>query len=116
MGAVSKPRAGARSEGLAVLAPDAITFEDRRGAVQGVEPGDRDWVQHYNAMAYRLLDGDLLMRKCLDDAQRALSVLLDAAEVDERLVGVAGHSYGGYTALYHATVSTMQVRVVSGAL
>jgi hypothetical protein len=24
--------------GLAVLAPDAITFEDRRGAVQGVEP------------------------------------------------------------------------------
>ena len=39
-------------------------------------------------MSYRLLDGDLLMRKCLDDAQRALSVLLQAAGIDERLVGV----------------------------
>lgn len=80
--------------GLAVLAPDAITFEDRRGAVQGVEPDHYDWLQHYSAMSYRLLDGDVLMRKCLDDAQRALSVLLQATEIDERLVGVAGHSYG----------------------
>lgn len=102
--------------GLAVLAPDAITFEDRRGAVRGVEPGDRDWVQHYNAMAYRLLDGDLLMRKCLDDAQRAMSVLLHGAEVDERFVGVAGHSYGGYMALYHAAVDARcMFACVSGA-
>ena len=90
--------------GLAVLAPDSISFEDRRAAVRGVEPDYYDWLQHYNAMSYRLLDGDLLMRKCLDDAQRALSVLLEATGIDERLVGVAGHSYGGYTALYHAAV------------
>lgn len=90
--------------GIAVLAPDAITFEDRRGAVRGVEPDHFDWLQHYSAMSYRLLDGDLLMRKCLDDAQRALSVLLEATGLDERQVGVAGHSYGGYTALYHAAV------------
>lgn len=103
--------------GLAVLAPDAITFEDRRGPVRGVEPGERDWVQHYNAMTYRLLDGDLLMRKCLDDAQRALSVLLQTAVVDERLVGVAGHSYGGYTALYHAAVDARcRFACVSGAV
>jgi len=103
--------------GLAVLAPDAITFEDRRGAVKGVEPGERDWVLHYNAMAYRLLDGDLLMRKCLDDAQRALSVLLAAAEVDEQRVGVAGHSYGGYTALYHAAVDARcRFACISGAV
>lgn len=70
--------------GLAVLAPDSITFEDRRGAVRGVEPDFYDWLQHYNALSYRLLDGDLLMRKCLDDAQRALSVLLQACDVDER--------------------------------
>ena len=57
--------------GLAVLAPDAITFEDRRGTVQGTEPDMYDWLQHYNAMSHRLLEGDLLMRKCLDDAQRA---------------------------------------------
>lgn len=103
--------------GLAVLAPDAITFEDRRGAVRGVEPDHYDWLQHYNAMSYRLLDGDLLMRKCLDDAQRALSVLLSAAEIDPRLVGVAGHSYGGYTALYHAALDARcRFVCVSGAV
>lgn len=103
--------------GVAVLAPDAITFEDRRGAVQGVEPDFYDWLQHYSAMSYRLLDGDLLMRKCLDDAQRALSVLLQASSVDERLVGVAGHSYGGYTALYHAAIDARcRFACVSGAV
>ena len=103
--------------GVAVLAPDAIAFEDRRGAVQGVEPEFHDWLRHYNSMAYRLLDGDLLMRKCLDDAQRALSVLIDAAGVDERHVGVAGHSYGGYTSLYHAAVDARcMFACISGAV
>jgi dienelactone hydrolase len=103
--------------GVAVLAPDSITFEDRRGAVRGVEPDHYDWLQHYNAMSYRLLDGDLLMRKCLDDAQRALSVLLQATGIDERLVGVAGHSYGGTTALYHAAVDVRcRFACVSGAV
>ncbi len=105
--------------GLAVLAPDAITFEDRRGAVRGVEPDHYDWLQHYNAMSYRLLDGDVLMRKCLDDAQRALSVLLQATGMDEQLVGVgvAGHSYGGYTALYHAAVDPRcSFACISGAV
>jgi len=103
--------------GLAVLAPDAITFEDRRGAVEGVEPDYYDWLQHYNAMSYRLLDGDVLMRKCLDDAQRALSALLQATGLDERLVGVAGHSYGGYTALYHAAVDPRcRFACISGAV
>jgi dienelactone hydrolase len=103
--------------GLAVLAPDSITFEDRRGAVQGTEPDYYDWLQHYNAMSYRMLDGDVLMRKCLDDAQRALSVLLQATGLDERLVGVAGHSYGGYTALYHAAVdSRCRFACISGAV
>jgi dienelactone hydrolase len=103
--------------GLAVLAPDSISFEDRRSAVRGVEPDYYDWLQHYNAMSYRLLDGDLLMRKCLDDAQRALSVLLQATGIDERLVGVAGHSYGGYTALYHAAVDARcRWACISGAV
>lgn len=103
--------------GLAVLAPDSITFEDRRGAVRGVEPDHYDWLQHYSAMSYRLLDGDLLMRKCLDDAQRALSVLIQAAEIDERRVGVAGHSYGGYTALYHAALDARcRFACISGAV
>ncbi|WP_394001066.1 alpha/beta hydrolase family protein [Luteimonas sp. WGS1318] len=103
--------------GLAVLAPDALTFEDRRGQVHGVEPHDYDWLQHYSAMSYRLLDGDTLMRKGLDDAQRALSVLIDAAELDARRVGIAGHSYGGYTALYHAAVDPRcRFACISGAV
>jgi dienelactone hydrolase len=103
--------------GLVVLAPDAISFEDRRGAVRGVEPDDYDWLQHYSAMSYRLLDGDLLMRKCLDDAQRALSVLLGVAGIDARRVGVAGHSYGGYTALYHAALDARcRFACISGAV
>ncbi len=103
--------------GLAVLAPDSITFEDRRGLGKGTEPDYYDWLQHYNAMSYRMLDGDLLMRKCLDDAQRALSVLLQAAEMDECNVGVAGHSYGGYTALYHAAIDVRcRFACISGAV
>ena len=103
--------------GLAVLAPDAITFEDRRAAVQGTEPDRYDWLQHYNAMSHRLLQGDLLMRKCLDDAQRAISVLLQATGIDDARVGVAGHSYGGTTALYHAAVDARcRFACISGAV
>jgi dienelactone hydrolase len=92
------------ARGIAVLAPDAVAFEDRRAQAAGVEPADDDWLQHYNAMAYRLVDGDILMRKCLDDAQRALSVLLDLPMTRDSEVGVIGHSYGGTTAFYHAAL------------
>lgn len=103
--------------GLTVLAPDALSFEDRRGAVQGVQPDTYDWLQHYNALCYRLLQGDSLMRKGLDDAQRALSVLLHLAEVDESTIGIAGHSYGGYTALYQAALdSRCRFACISGAV
>jgi dienelactone hydrolase len=103
--------------GLVVLAPDAVSFEDRRDGVRGVEPDNFDWRQHYSAMSYRLLDGDTLMRKGLDDAQRAVSVLLSAAGVDERRVGIAGHSYGGYTSLYHAAVDERcRFACISGAV
>jgi dienelactone hydrolase len=103
--------------GLIVLAPDALTFEDRRAAVQGVQPDHYDWLQHYNALCYRLLHGDSLMRKGLDDAQRALSALLQLADVDESTVGIVGHSYGGYTALYHAALDNRcRFACISGAV
>lgn len=105
------------SRGVAVLAPDAITFEDRRTRASGTEPDEGDWLQHYNAMAYRLVEGDVLMRKCLDDAQRAMSVLLCQPRVDGSRVGVFGHSYGGTTALYHGVVDERSAFVgVSGSL
>ena len=103
--------------GVAVLAPDALTFEGRRAAASGVEPTDGDWLQHYNAMAYRLLEGDCLMRKVLDDAQRALSVLRRATGLDDGAIGVAGHSYGGLVALYHAALDARcAFACISGAL
>jgi len=103
--------------GIIVLAPDALTFEDRRTHTDGTEPTEGDWLQHFNAMAYRLIDGDVLMRECLDDAQRAMSVLLEQENVVPELAGVVGHSYGGTTALYHAVVDDRcRFSAVSGAL
>ena len=85
--------------------------------MHGVEPDYFDGIRHGNALAFRLLQGDTLMRKCLDDAQRAVSVLLDATGVDPQAVGIAGHSYGGYTALYHAVVDARcRVACISGAV
>jgi dienelactone hydrolase len=90
--------------GLMVLAPDAQTFEDRRAQTRGVEPHDKDWLQHYNGMTYRLLNGDLIMRKHLDDAQRAVSALLTHERVAPSRVGVCGHSFGGTVSLYLGAV------------
>lgn len=109
------------ARGWLVLAPDAITFEDRRAHTTGTEPTEGDWLQHYNAMADRLVDGDILLRKVLDDAQRAVSVLADLAASDlpqeASGVGVMGHSYGGTTALYLAAVDArVRFACVSGAL
>lgn len=108
------------SRGVAALAPDAITFEDRRANKTGIEPDpeeDADWLQHDNGSAYRLITGDTLMRKGLDDAQRAVSVLLQETRIDPERVGVGGHSYGGTTALYTAAVDARcRFACISGAL
>ena len=104
-------------EGFVVLAPDANTFEDRRTGRHGIEPHEDDWLQHYNAMAYRLVNGDLLMRKALDDAQRAVSVVTHASRTHGCPIGVIGHSYGGTTVLYLSAVDTRcQFACISGAL
>jgi hypothetical protein len=62
-------------QGIAVLAPDSICFEDRRRNVEGVEPHELDVAQHYDEMCYRLLRGDTLMRKILDDGAHAITLL-----------------------------------------
>lgn len=57
------------------------------------------------------------MSACSCAISRTGPVLLDAAELDEQLVGVAGHSYGGCTALYHAAVDVRcRFACVSGAV
>jgi dienelactone hydrolase len=90
---------------IAVLAPDSLCFEDRRRQRSGraPEPG-ADWLQHYNEMAYRLLSGDLLMRKVLADSALAVAVLASCEFVDQARIGMLGHSYGGNTVLFHAAL------------
>jgi dienelactone hydrolase len=90
--------------GLVVLAPDAPGFEDRRASGPGLEPRDGDGLRHMNEMAYRLAAGRLLMTTVLRDAAAALSVLAAHDAVDRGRVGVAGHSYGGNTTLFHAAL------------
>jgi dienelactone hydrolase len=92
--------------GFVVLAPDSICFEDRRKNKHGTERDteEADWLQHYNEMSYRLVKGDSLMRKVLDDASCGISLLSHLAQVDKRRIGCLGHSYGGNTVMFQAAL------------
>jgi dienelactone hydrolase len=92
-------------QGMLVLAPDSICFEDRRQNRSGTEAdGDADVAQHYNEMCYRLLRGDTLMRKVLSDSARGISLLRSHPLVNPERVGILGHSYGGNTVLFHGAL------------
>ena len=88
--------------GIVVLAPDSVCFEDRRHGQSGTEPHALDVAQHFDEMCFRLLRGDTLMRKVLDDSARAISLLRQHPQVDSARIGIMGHSYGGNTVLFHA--------------
>lgn len=92
------------ARGVAVLAADQVGFEDRRLGARGTEVGPNDWLEYFNAMAYRLLRGQLLMAKVLADASVALSVLAARDDVDASRIGAVGHSMGGNTVLFHAAL------------
>ena len=93
--------------GLVVLAIDAVGFEERRTSRAGMVPApDADWLQYYNQMCYRLIRGDTLMRRVLDDAARGVSLLCQHGAVDRQRIGTLGHSYGGNTVLFHAALDT----------
>lgn len=91
-------------QGIVVLAPDSICFEDRRSNRTGIEPDDADVEQHYNEMCYRLLRGDTLMHKVLSDSAQAISLLRTQSLVDPERIGILGHSYGGNTVLFHGAL------------
>jgi dienelactone hydrolase len=91
--------------GFVVLIPDSICFEDRRFNQSGIEPDDEnDRFQHFLEMEYRLVSGDLLMRKVLHDATIGLAVLRSQPNVDVDRIGALGHSYGGNTVLFQMAV------------
>jgi dienelactone hydrolase len=92
-------------QGIVVLAPDSICFEDRRSNRTGIEADeDADIEQHYNEMCYRLLRGDTLMRKVLSDSAQGISLLREHPQIDPERVGIMGHSYGGNTVLFHGAL------------
>lgn len=100
--------------GITVLAPDAVGFESRMKKASGeasLAPAlDRphgsaeSWLQYYNHMAHRIVRGDLLIKKILEDSSAALSVLQEQAEIKH--MGAIGHSFGGVVALFLAALDT----------
>lgn len=83
--------------GFVVLAPDSICFEDRR---QDTTVEGFDFWQHFHEMCYRILQGEYLMKKVLDDAMSGISLLAGLEFVDSKKIGTLGHSYGGNTVLF----------------
>ena len=88
-------------KGFVVLAPDSICFEDRRKdpTVEGF-----DFWQHFDEMCYRILKGEYLMKKVLQDAMNGVSLLSQLEYVDSKRIGTLGHSYGGNTAMFLAAL------------
>lgn len=83
--------------GFVVLTPDSICFEARRKdpSVEGF-----DFWQHFNEMCYRIIKGDYLMKKVLEDAMSGITLLTNLPFVDNERIGTLGHSYGGNTVLF----------------
>jgi len=100
--------------GLAVLAPDALGFESRRGpAGHGAnlapqhaahDGKEDDWLQYYNHAMHRLVRGDLLMTKHLEDVALAVTAIHRLTQADP--VGLVGHSFGGNVALFAGALDT----------
>lgn len=88
-------------KGFVVLAPDSICFESRRKdtSVEGF-----DLWQHLDEMCYRIVQGEWLMKKVLEDAMKGISLLIGLTCVDRNRIGTLGHSYGGNTVLFLAAM------------
>ncbi len=84
-------------KGYVVLAPDSICFEERRKdpTVEGF-----DFWQHFDEVCYRIIKGDYLMKKVLEDAMNGITLLTNLEYVDNKRIGTLGHSYGGNTVLF----------------
>ena len=84
-------------KGFVVLAPDSICFETRRKDpfVEGF-----DFWQHFNEMCYRIVSGNYLMKKVLEDAMCGITLLSSLPYVNQKKIGTLGHSYGGNTVLF----------------
>lgn len=79
--------------GYAVIAPDAIAFEDRNWSTP------TGYAEYFELVA-RLVQGRTLLAKILSDVSRGIDYALSRPEVDPDRIGFIGHSYGGRMALW----------------
>ena len=59
-----------------------------------------DFWQHFDEMCYRILKGDYLMKKVINDAMSGITLLSHLDGVNPKRIGTLGHSYGGNTVLF----------------
>jgi hypothetical protein len=91
---------------------EGIALAPRLARAYGTAEG---WLQYYNQMAHRLVVGDLLIRKILEDCADGLSVLQSICGSPR--LGVIGHSFGGIAALFLAALDTrVAFACTSGAM
>ncbi len=79
--------------GYAVIAPDAIAFEDRNWSTPS-------GYAEYFELVSRLVQGRTLLAKILSDVSRGIDYAASRPEVDMSRIGFIGHSYGGRMALW----------------
>ena len=79
--------------GYAVIAPDAIAFEERNWSTP------TGYAEYFELVA-RLVQGKTLLAKVLSDVSRGIDFAVSRPEVDAARIGFIGHSYGGRMALW----------------
>lgn len=79
--------------GYAVIAPDAIAFEERNWS------SPSGYAEYFELVA-RLVQGRTLLAKILSDMSRGIDYAVGRPEVDGNRIGFIGHSYGGRMALW----------------
>ena len=79
--------------GYAVIAPDAIAFEDRNWSTP------TGYAEYFELVA-RIVQGRTLLAKILSDLSRGLDYALSRSHVDRSRIGFIGHSYGGRMGLW----------------
>lgn len=99
-------------QGLIVLAPDFIGFEEYREVNDYYnEPGFLRGYEEMLSSKY-LLYGSCLLAKHLHDLYVAVSVLVSIDQVDSNRIGVIGHSLGGEMA---SLLTAFDSRIKAGA-
>lgn len=93
-------------KGFVVLAPDTISFEDRRRTISGTKSleNDLDFWHHLLDMSYGILNGEPLMKREMIDAMNGVTLLSDLPYVDNNKIGALGHSMGGNTTQFLAAI------------